>query len=203
MPTTEVQIANNALSNLGHTIFIESLEDEGQEVDLVNLHYSQSIAVVLEAFEWGFARRIVTLGLVTDFTEDTTPIDWYYSYRYPVNTVKVRRIVNGVGRQDPAPPKFEIGSDDTARLVFTNQVDAIVETTKLITDPALYTAMFAEAVSWWLAFKLVPGLAKDKGLAATCFKMYRTTLNMASASDGNEARWDQAEVDSEAIRARD
>jgi hypothetical protein len=202
MPTTDVRIINQGFSHIGHTIFIDARTENTNEVDVANQHYDDAIAFVLERYEWGFARRIVALGLVTDFTALTTPQDWDYAYRYPVDTVTVRRIVNGAGRQDPDPPPFEIGSDDTGRLVFANQADAIVETTKLITDTALYPAMFAEAVSWWLGFLMAPGLSKEPSIAANCFKVFEQLVAMAAASDGNESRWSPVPYESDAIRAR-
>lgn len=202
MPTTAVQIINNALSNLGHTIFIDSRDDEGQEVAVSDVHYDATIAYVLEEFWWAFARRFVTLGLVEDFTALTTPHKWFYAYRYPVNTVTIRGIVTGPGELETNPATWEIGSDDTGRLIYTNKPEAVVEVTKLIVDPMLYTAMFAEAVSWRLAFKMVPGIAKDKSIAGNMLTLYNATIQIAETKDANEAYYNPQLQESEAIRAR-
>lgn len=201
MPTTDVSIINQALSHLGHTIFIDARTGNETEVEVSNQHYDQALAYVLEHFACGFSSRYVTLGLVEDFTDVETPHDYNFSYRYPVDTVKIRRIVTALGLRETAPAPFKIGSDDTGRLIYTDQEDAIVETTKLITDTGLFTAMFAEALSWWLAGLMVPGLGKDVRAAAGCFQMYEMVRSRAQASDGNESQT-PPEEDSEAIRAR-
>lgn len=201
MPTTDVNIINRALTHVGHTIYIDDRSESTQEVAVSDVHYDAAVEYVLEDFAWGFARRYWTLELVEDFTLVTTPHDYRFSYRYPDGTAKVRRIVTTLGRREPIPPPFLIGSDDTARLVYTDQEDAIVETTKLITDPSLFSAQFAEAVSWWLAGLMVPGLAKDPRSAAGCFQMYALVVQRAAAGDGNESQA-HSEEDSEAIRAR-
>lgn len=203
MPTTEVQIINNALSNIGHSIFIDSRDDEGQEVAVSDVHYDATIAYVLEDFWWGFAQRFVTLGLVTDFTALTTPQKWSYAYRYPVNTVTIRGIITGPWELNTNPSDWGIGSDDTGRLIYTNQEEAVVEVTKLITDPTLYTAMFAEAVSWRLAFKMSPTITRDKSITGDMLTMYTRTIQTAQAKDAMESHYNPQLQESEAIRARD
>lgn len=197
MPITDVQIINMALSHLGHTVFIDDRTEDSQEVAVSNIHYDQAISYTLEDFSWGFARAYDTLGLVEEEPND----DWRFAYRYPVDRVKVRRIVTALGRQDPNPPPFVIGSDDTGRLVYTDQEEAVVETTKLIEDAALFPSQFAEAVSWWLAFLMVPGLAKEPKIAGDCFRVYTQLVTQAQASDGNESQR-HPDYESEAIRAR-
>ena len=197
MAVTDVQIINMALSHLGHTIFIDDRNENSTEAEVSNLHYDQAIAYVLEDFAWGLAHRYHTLELV----EEDPSEDWQFSYRYPVDTVKIRRLVTALGRRDPAPPPFVIGSDDAGRLIYTDQEDAVASTTAHITDTALFTAQFAEAVSWWLAGLMAPGLSKDPQVAGGCFQMYAWLVQRAAAHDGNESQV-PPEEDSEAIRAR-
>ncbi len=201
MATTDVAIINMALSHCGHTIFIDDRTEDSQEVAVSNVHYDPAVQYVLEDFNWSFSRRFWTLELVTDFSEVTTPHDWTFAYRYPVNTVQIRRMVTALGRRDPNPPPYLIGSDDSGRLIYTDQEDAVAETSSLITDAGLFTAMFAEAVSWWLGALMVPGLAKDPKIASGCVQMYEIVRGRAQVSDSSEAQ-DHPEEDSEAIRAR-
>lgn len=202
MPSTPVRIKNLALAHIGHSIFIDDAQEEGNEPDVLAVLYDDAVAVVLEDFWWGFARRFVTLGLVTDFTTLDTPQKWSYAYRYPVDTVTIRGIIRGGRALDTNPAEWEVGSDDTGRLIYTNEEDCIVEVTKLITDPSIYTAMFAMAVSWYLAFLIVPALAKDKSIAGQMLTMYNSALRTAEAKDANEAHYDPLTQESSAIRAR-
>jgi len=197
MPYTDVQIINMALAHLGHTQLIAARSELANEAVVGNLFYEAAVQYCLEDFAYGFARQYVAPGLVeTDPNED-----WQFSYRYPSDCVKVRRIVTRLGRQDPNPPPFNIGQDDSARLIYSNTENMVIEYTKLVTNTALYPAMFAEAVSWWLAGLMCPGLAKDRKQAAGCFQMYSLVLQRAQAKDRNESQ-DPPELESEAIRAR-
>ena len=198
MPTTQVSIVNLALLHTGHTQFVDSMVEDSEEVSVANVVYAQGLDDVLEDFSWGFAKQYVTLGLIEEDPND----DWAYSYRYPSNCVKVRRIVTGVGRQDPNPPPFVIGQDGTARLIYTDQEEAVVEITARIEDPALFPAQFAQAFSWWLAFLMCPGLSKDQARTNLCLNTYLGLISKAKASDGNESQ-SRPEPESEAIRARE
>lgn len=197
MPYTDVQIINMALVHLGHTQFIANRSELANEAIVGDLFYDPAVQYCLEDFAWGHARKYVALGLVQTDPND----DWQYSYRYPSDCVKVRRIVTALGRVDPAPPPFNVGQDDTGRLIYTDTQNAVIEYTKLVTNTALFPAMFAEAVSWWLAGLMCPGLAKDRKQAAGCFQMYSLVLARAQAKDRNESQ-DPPELESEAIRAR-
>lgn len=216
MPTTDVRIINQALSHIGHSIFIEDRTGDSNEVEVSNVHYDDALAYVLEDFWWGFARRFVTPGLVEDFTALETAHKWDYSYRYPTDTVTIRGIVSNPALLTMTPgglamstglmmtnqDEWEVGSDDSGRLLYTNRLDPVFEVTKLITDPALFTAMFAEALSWRLAFLMVPGLAKDKGIVGNCLKFYDMMIQNAQAKDANESFSSPTQHESEAMRAR-
>lgn len=196
MPVSDVSIINMALSHVGHTIFINDRTEASGEVP--NLHYDLAVDTVLQEHEWQFATAYDTLGLVA---EDPNH-DWYYAYRYPVDRLTIRRIVTTLGRQDPNPPPFLIGSDDTGALIYTSEENAKVETTKRITNTALFPPLFSEALSWWLAFVVAPGLAKDPAIAERCLVMYDRVLSRAEVADGNQSQAHPA-LESEAIRARD
>jgi hypothetical protein len=61
---------------------------------------------VLRDFDWSFARRYTTLGLV----EEDPNTDWAYVYRYPSDCLSVRSIV-GAMRTDRSRLPFTLGSD--------------------------------------------------------------------------------------------
>lgn len=203
MALSDVRICNMALAHLGHTKFIANLETERTlAAEICNEFYEEARNFVLEDFPWSFARKYLTLGLVTDYTAVTTPHDWDYAYRYPDDCIFFRRIVTTNGRQETTPPPFAIGSDDSGRLVYTDEEDAVGEYTKLITDPTLVTAQFAEALSWYLAGMICPGLAKDRKKETACFQMYEISKGKAARSSGNEQQ-QTPEPESEFVRARE
>ncbi len=202
MPLSDIAIINMALGHLGDSQVIAARTELSNERIVADVFYDQAVEVALEGYAWGFATKTITLGLVEDFTALTTFHEWDFSYRYPDDCVKVRRIVSSLGRHDPNPPPFVIGADDTARLIYTNQIDAMIVYTRLVTDTALFSALFGEAVSWWLAGLMAPGLAKEHSRAQECFSIYQTVIRTAQAADRNESQEPIPDMESEAIRAR-
>jgi len=199
MATSEEHICNMALAHVGHTQFIDDLETElSNEAAVCNLYYEQARDFVLEAFPWPEATKYETLGLVEEDPND----DWDYSYRYPSDCLFVRRVVSAFGRSDPNPPPYEIGSDDTGRLIYTDQEDAIIEYTKTLIDVAQFRPTLVMAISWYLAGLICPGLARDKTQADRAMQMYALTLSQAQARALNEQQ-QTPEPESEFIRARE
>ena len=198
MALTDVQICNMALGHLGQTKFIADLSERSLAADLCNQFYEQARNFSFEDFPWPFANKYATLELVEEDPND----EWDYSYRYPSDCMAVRRIVTTIGRTDPNPPPFEIGGDDQGRLIYTDQEDAIGKYTRLVEDTNLYPAVFGEAVSWWLAGLLAPGLARDKKQGQLAFQMYAVIKGQAEAQQLNEQQ-QSPEPESEFIRSRE
>ena len=203
MPLTDVAICNMALGHIGHTKFVANLETERSlEAEVLNLYYQPARDFVLEDYPWPEATKYATLGLVADYTNVTTPHDWNYSYRYPADCLFARRLVTLVGRVDPNPPPFRTGVDDVGRLIYTDQQDAVLEYTQLLTDPARFRTMLGQAISWYVAGLIAPSLARDRKQAEGCLKMYGIIKSMAAAQAGNEQQ-QSVEPESEFIRSRE
>ncbi|MHB1098093.1 MAG: hypothetical protein ACYCZR_00935 [Burkholderiales bacterium] len=201
MAVTDVQICNMALGHLGHTKFIATLAERSLAANLCDLYYEPARDFALEDFPWPFATKYLTLGLVEDFTDDTNPHDWNYSYRYPDDCVFARRLVTSLGRTNPTPPPFKVGADAQGRLIYTDEADAVLEYTKLVTDTNLFPSVFAVATSWYLASLIAPGLAKDRKQAMGALQVYEVLKSQAQAQQLNEQQ-QSVEPESEFIRAR-
>lgn len=159
---TEVGICNLALSRIGHLKPIASLSEATQAAVACSLHYAPSRDFVLRDFPWPFARGFALLTLVETFDEsDPEHTQWAHSYRLPTGVLAIRRFLSATGKSDTDPPPFEIGSDSTGRLVYANVEpdEAYVETTRAITDTALFDDSFAAALSWHLALQVAPSVA--------------------------------------------
>ena len=199
MATSEEQICNLALGHVGHTQFIDDLDfEQTAEVAVCSTYYEQARDFVLEAFPWPEATKYETLGLVEEDPND----DWDYSYRYPSDCLFVRRIVSSLGKSDPNPPPFITASDDTGRLIYTDQEAAVIEYTKTLTNVAQFRPTLVMAISWYLAALICPGLARDKKQADRAMQMYALTISQAQARALNEQQ-QTPEPESEFIRARE
>jgi hypothetical protein len=202
-PTTPTLIANMALGHVGVGQQIADITSElSQEANECNLFLQQALESTLADFNWPFATKFATLGLVTDNTLVTTPYDWQFAYRYPTDCVHLRRIVTSLGRKDPHPPPFLIGSDDQGRLVWTFDPFGVGEYTKRVTDYTQFPPLFAEAVSWRLAAFIAPPLSRIKDMDTKAMTVYLAILSKARVQAANEQQ-QVDEAESEFIRARD
>lgn len=194
--SSEVEICNMALAGIGVGQEIASRTEGSQASAKCDLFFDSCRDRVLRDFDWPFARRYYTLGLIA---EDPNT-DWAYSYRYPATCLNARRIV-GATRNDTSRIPFTLGSDDSGKLIYTDEPDAVLRMTARITDPEIFDPVFVSAFAWLLGSKIAPGLARDSKIAAEAFRMYLADIASARADAANEATQD-APPDAESISAR-
>lgn len=199
---SDVQIANMALAHIGSGKLITNLiTDRSKEAIACNLFYAQTRDEVLQDFPWGFASRRAVLGLVGD--DPTT--EWSYSYRYPSDALAVRSIASGVSRMETPASQVphRILSDETGRLLYTSQTDAVIEYTARVIDSAQYPPDFVQAVALKLAAYIAPSLMSDgaPGARSALLQHYALQLSVARRSSANEGRPDVA-AESEFITGR-
>jgi hypothetical protein len=205
-----VGICNLALRRVGAKRTISALTESSQEAQVCNAMYPHARDTVLDTSPWPFAMRYADLALV----EEDPSNEWAYSYRYPANCLKIRRIVSASNSQPvrwtdnwrmwnstPQIP-FEIGSDDQGVLLYTNQQDAQVAYTSKFTDASFFTPLFADAVTWRLAADIAMPLSISDTIRQTCETFYTWALSEAVAAARNEEQLDQQQS-SEFTRARE
>ncbi len=198
---TDTEMCNMALSHLGvSTVIADLANDTGTEAVALRTFFSTAFQVTLEKMDWSFARRYVTLGLVeTDPNED-----FGYAYRYPADCLVIRRIQSGL-RNDNRRSRvtYNIGSDVTGRLIYTDVTPAIVRYTKNITDYSLIPASFGLAQSYYLAFLIAPKLTKGDPFQRqqAVMGLFKSAMDQAAANMANEEQPDP-EPESELTLAR-
>lgn len=227
----DVIVANMALTRIGSTQIIQSLDvtiDRSNEAAQLALWYFADRDAELTDWPWPFATKYAALNQVSTQGVPANP-EWIYSYRYPADCLSVRRIVCGqvVTNAQPVVPlttlpgqtfqnlvplrqdgdaypwPFEIGSDDTGRLVYTDAQTAWIRYTRQVEDAALFSRDFADMLAWRVAMDLY-GLARSDERRAACEKMYERTKMLARSRALNEAQADNPFVtwNSESLRAR-
>lgn len=199
---SKTEICNIALSHLNIGKEIANVDTEqSQEASACRRFFETSRDATLRDFSWPFATRFATLALV----EDAPTVEWEFSYRYPSDCLKIRRIVSGY-RNDNRQQRVEykISSDDSGTLVFCNVEDPDVEYTALIDNPGLWPSDFVMAFSFRLASYIAPRLTSGDpfGLADKCLKMYAFELSKAQANGVNEEQVAQ-DPEAEIIRSRE
>ncbi len=200
--SSETEISNMAISHLGVGKEIADLDTEtSAEAKACRRFYDIARDTVLRDFEWPFATKIASLGLV----ESDPNTEWDYSYRYPSDCITLRRILSGV-RQDTLDSKvpYKIAQDSSGRLIFSDEENASVEYTVKVTDPAKYTPDFTLALSYRLAVYIAPRVTRGDPfkLMEKAMGMYMDIIGDAKANAYNEEQ-DDVKPESEFIRARD
>lgn len=188
MPSSNIAIANMALSHIGVTTTIAALTEASKEARACNRFLEHVRDTLLEVHDWGFARQRVALALTTDAVNN-----WQYVYQYPVDCMVARRITSPglrVLRADQRIP-FESASDGARRLLMADLQDAELVYTMRITDPNLFPASFVDLVAKTLAAYIAMPLAVSTSISQSVSNSAQNALDMAIAADLRDGQEDQ------------
>jgi hypothetical protein len=209
MARDEAQICNTALSRIGVTTKITSLDNPRtkEAIELAQV-YEEVRDRVLAAAHWPFARKSVRLQ-----QSGETPEKWAYRYEYPNDCLAVRFIFPPIGagrspqsfrqslQEIKTPYEIALSEDDSLTLCTDLGPEAVLEYTKRVTNPARFDALFASALAWALAAEVALPLAKTVDYAQNAIKAYDLVVAQATAKALNE-EVRQDPPDSEFVRAR-
>ena len=199
---SETEIANMALAHIGVESAISNLETEkSAEAEVLRVFFDQTRDQVLRDAPWPFATKIITLALVEEQPND----EWRFSYRYPPDTLFIRRILSGIRNDNrQTTVSYRIRRDDNGLLIHTDQQDAQVEYTFRDDDPLRYPADFVDALSLLLAVKIIPRLSAGDphGNGPRVRREYLFMIDKARAAAKDEEQLDET-PQSEFIRTRE
>ena len=200
---TNVQICNLALSHIGSRAFIQDLSsDTSVETRYCNLLFNDARQAVLRdaPHGWGFAYKVEALALKVS-ADVTIPANWVYAYAWPADCLRALHIVTANNIADPVP--FLPGTDIAleAKVIFSNEADAVLGYTADIITSHMFDAGFVHALSWHLAADLAPPLTGDRAIQDVSFRLYRQALDAALRTDASEGK-PPTERDSKFIRVR-
>lgn len=207
-----IDICNLALSNLGDTATIASIDPpEGSaQSEHCARFYPAARDALLELHDWAFSIRRVALARL-----DITITQWTYVYAMPNLVVGIisiippdatndyssmasypsqygynPSIIPAAGYYVPQPFAVEILEDGT-QVICTNQENAVLRYTKVVTDPAQFSPLFVLLLSWLLSSMLAGPLLKgDAGAAESkrCLGIFQGFLNKATESDASHQK---------------
>lgn len=202
-PIVPTKIANFALAHLNISDRIANIElDKSVEAQLCREFYTLTIDNTLRDHDWPFA---TVLGEALALVQTSPNTEWGYSYRYPTNCHKFRRILSGIRndtQDSKVPHKF--GRDNEGQLIFTDKVDALCEYTFKEKDPNRYPPDFILAASFQLAFLIAPTVTGGDPfkLGQRAFNSYLLKTSTAEKNASNEETKDR-DPESEFMRARE
>lgn len=186
---------------LGHikAATIADFEEDSVNASYCRTYFDTALKVALAAFDWTFARKRQALTLLT---EDAPPT-WLYKYALPSDCLKMREIEHPTTRNPANPIPFDTGLDDagTAKVVLTDQENAIAIYTFYQTSTALYSAEFVDYFSWVLGAYLAIPCGAGPEYERRCVAWLEKKKTEAEAMDANEAQEDK-EPEGEFITGR-
>ena len=178
---------------------IADFEEDSVNAGYCRTYYDTARRVALSAFNWGFARRRLSLALLTE----SAPPTWLYKYGYPTDCLKFREIEHPTLRNPPDPIPFDITLDDagTSRVILTDEPDAVGIWTMDQENTNLFTDEFIDMLSWVLGGYLAIPCGAGPEYEKRCMNMFEYRKSQAETMEANEAQEDK-EPDGEFITAR-
>lgn len=153
--STQTQISNLAIANLGSGKNIASVTERSEEAAACSRWFAITRQRLLQDFPWAFATKFASLALVSQ--NPTT--EYAYAYRAPADCLGVRRILSGT---NPDTSETVVGyiqvADIAGVLLYSNQPLAVCEYTSDVTEPAYWPPDFVVAFSYALAASIAPNV---------------------------------------------
>ncbi len=192
---TDVDICNLALAYLGDTASISALSEQSAQAQLCTRFYPIARDSLMEMYTWAFTTKRVVLAQVTNIWPQ-----WLYAYASPNDAVNLLGVLPQAADDDYSDPwtgqiqtrpfSNEIDASGT-QIILTNEPNATLRYTALVTDTTQFSPLFVTTLAWHLASMLAgPVLKGDAGAqqaqrAATVMQGY---LSKAIESDANQRR---------------
>ena len=157
-------ICNLALNHIGRE-HIADLNEDTEAARTCKLHYDLQRQVLLRAYTWSFAKKYTKLSEI-----NTKTPGWKYTYAYPNDCVMARKLYDEdntwlyLEKNVPGNMDQVLLNDNTKALV-CNHKDAYLEYTYDVKDANLFTADFAQALSYYLAAAICVPLTGSEALA--------------------------------------
>lgn len=215
---SDVEICNLGLSNI-RAGSINSLNENSVQAQVCKLKYNILRDRCLREIPWQFNHMIRPLALVT-----TDLFNWAYTYSYPVDCLKIRRLigsyeeipagsadvasrlldsrvlpVRGFRRQIP----YEVFNVDGVKLIGSDQPDLRIDFAGKITDPNLFSDDFIMSLSHLISSEVaipIVGAELGRALRNDSLQLYKQYLASALASDQNDQYLEPRESDFVTIR---
>lgn len=200
--SSSVDICNLALGHLGDTATVASLDPpEGSaQAEHCARFYPIARDTLLEMHTWGFATKRESPAELESPTSA-----WDFCYAQPADALRIIAIVPPDVDDDyasrfsltgapasaqyvPQPFVCELNGDG-ARVIYTDQEDAVVRYTARVEDTTKFSPLFVVTLSWYLSSMLAGPIIKGEAGAAEgkrCLQTALMWLGKAAESDANQ-----------------
>lgn len=207
---SEVDICNLALARLGDSATVSDItpSDGSAQADHCARFYPIARDSLLEMHPWGFATVRVSLAMLTN-----TWTEWRYVYAQPNDALNLLAVLAPDATDDYSvglvlseniygnvntgtgiytPQEFASESDANGNpVIYTNQINATLRYTRLITDTTKFSPLFTQGLAILLASHLAgPVLKGEVGRSESkaMLQEFMVWLGKATVSDANQQR---------------
>ena len=196
MTLTSTTVVNMALELIGTQTQITSLTDGSSEANAASVVYAPVVQLMLRELDPDFARRTAALAL----SGAAVPvIPWASEYTYPADCVRLRQVrppASGAGAladpNNPAPIRSSVAFDSIsgsgAKVILTNQANAIAVYTSSSVTEAQWDSVFTEAVVRRLANPLAMALSGRPDFANTVLEQAARMASTCEMVDESAVR---------------
>jgi len=185
-----VDICNLALSHIGQDGVVTDIDppDGTLEADYCEQFYPIARDELLEMHAWKFATFRKALAKLT---VNELEGQWRFAYGMPTLVIKTWLVLPPESADDKDAVPFEVeAQEDGTLVIYTNQEDAVLKYTKLITDTTKYSPGFTSALSYRLAQYLAGPITKRPEVVASMEDKSNKRFVLASAADASSRRKD-------------
>lgn len=181
MNYTKSKLFNIALKNLRVSVSIQNSNQSDRNTNILNEYYDSAKIQVLKDFDWNFANAYRELSLTGNIPMNPK---FLYEYDYPNDCVFTRELVS---YRDDDIVEFEVAANASGQKVInTNITPAVLRYTKLIDNETFFSAEFAMALCWYLAFLSAPAITGNRSIQSDCLSVYTNMLAKAKALNASE-----------------
>lgn len=150
MTAVRTDVINTALIELGQPTSVGVDADTRQTVVSLRSLYERRAKVMLMAYPWNFARKVVQLSQVSG-----TPVGWDYQFNPPPNCLRILRVTNRE-RQDRSP---DIPFEEREGLIYSDSEEtwlAYIDGAYATNDSGSWPEMAKHALGLDLANLVAP-----------------------------------------------
>lgn len=199
--TSQVEIYNMALGNIGISETVASLEERSKAQYTCSRYWEIARDTALAEFAWSFATKISTLALV-----GSPPRGWAFQYQYPTDCLKAMQLTPAGRIWRPQNIRerqnFRTGFTDEGQVIWTNEQFAELAYVVRITDTGRYPPLFVESLSWKLAMHIATPMTAQTSIVQNATAGYERAWQLAAASDLNESTEDILDIGCDYITGR-
>lgn len=198
--TSVVSICNLALSNLGKDN-ISAIDEASAEAKACRQFYEHTRDTLLQVYPWGFAGKTQSLAELTN----DKPGAWGYSYKRPVDCLKVRWLRQAYSTVELYPQDEGVQQQNRYEIegerIYCGIAPAYLRYTWRIIDPTKFPPLFVDALSAALTVRLAMPLTRDPKVRTDAYQFAQAARLAAEMADANEERH-TSDISTEFVQVR-